>query len=92
MNVVRAISSEGNGRIKYYSEVRDLLSTDAPFRAYFEGETERLPDFFRERVKRDLGPLWEFLPEGALEHDPHAYMRKETAAQETLVQLKAVGE
>jgi len=92
MNVVRAISSEGNGRIEYYREVRELLSTDAPFRAYFEGDTERLPDFFRERVKRDLGPLWEFLPEGALEHDPHAYLRKEAVAAPSLVQLKAVGE
>jgi hypothetical protein len=88
MNAVRAISSEGNGRIRYFSEVRELLSTDASFRAYFEGETDRLPDFFRQRVQRDLGPLWEFLPEGALEHDPHAYLRKEIAAQAPLVQLK----
>jgi hypothetical protein len=91
MNVVRAISSEGYGRIKYFSEVRDRLSTDSLFRAYFEGETTRLPDFFRQRVKRDLGPLWEFLPEGALEHDPRAYLRKETAAQKPLVQLKVAG-
>lgn len=88
MNVVRAISSEGNGRIRYFSEVRDLLSTDAPFRAYFEGETNRLPDFFLQRIRRDLGPLWEFLPPGALDHDPHAYLRKETAAHRSLVQLK----
>ena len=92
MNVVRAISSEGYGRIKYFAEVRELLSSDASFRGYFEGETDRLPDFFRQRVKRDLGPLWEFLPEGALEHDPHAYLRKEIAAEESLIQLKAVGE
>jgi hypothetical protein len=92
MNVVRAVSSEGYGRIKYFTEVRDLLSTDTSFRAYFEGETDRLPDFFRQRVKRDLGPLWEFLPEGALEHDTHAYLSKETVAAPSLVQLKAVGE
>jgi len=91
MNVVRATSSEGYGRIKYFTEVRELLCTDKSFRAYFEGETDRLPDFFRQRVKRDLGPLWEFLPEGALEHDPHAYLRKETAAQGSLVQLKVAG-
>ncbi len=91
MNVVRAVSSEGYGRIKYFTEVRDLLSTDTSFRAYFEGETDRLPDFFRQRVKRDLGPLWEFLPEGALEHDTHAYLSKETAAQGSLVQLKVAG-
>jgi hypothetical protein len=77
MNVVRALSSEANGRlrIKYLSKVRELLATDVSFRSYFEGETNRLPDFFRQRVRRDLGPLWEFLPAGALEHDHLAYSR-----------------
>ncbi len=88
MNVVRAISSEGNGRIRYFSKVRDLLSTDASFRAYFEGETNRLPEFFRNRVRRDLGSLWQFLPEGALDHDPHAYLRGEVLSQGAPVQLK----
>ncbi|MGH7540120.1 MAG: radical SAM protein, partial [Gemmatimonadota bacterium] len=74
MNVVRAMSSEGQGRIRYYSGVRARLDEDRAFRAYFEGETDQLPSFFRDRVRRDLGPLWEFLPEGALEHDPKAYL------------------
>jgi hypothetical protein len=26
-------------------------------------------------VRQDLGPLWEWLPEGALQHDPHAYLK-----------------
>jgi hypothetical protein len=28
-------------------------------------------------VRRDLGTLWEWLPEGALYHDPNAYSRSE---------------
>jgi hypothetical protein len=74
MNVVRAISSEGRGRIEYYSKLRDRIATDRGFRDYFEGETDRLPDFYRDRVKGELGPLWDFLPDGALHHDPHAYL------------------
>ncbi len=80
MNVVRAISSEGHGRIRYYGEVRTRLESDTGFRDYFEGETRELPGFYRERVRNDLGPLWEFLPEGALEHDPHAYLKDHRAA------------
>ncbi len=93
MNVVRALSSEANGRlrIRYLSKVRELLATDVSFRAYFEGETNRLPDFFRNAVRRDLGPLWEFLPEGALEHDHLAYLRAQASAEEPLVQLKVEG-
>ena len=74
MNVVRAVSSEGFGRIRYYKQVRDLLEHDRKFRDYFEGESTTLPTFFLERVRRDLGPLWSWLPKGALYHDPNAYL------------------
>ena len=55
--------------------MREKLATDTKFRDYFEGESQVLPQFFIDRVKNDLGPLWEFLPEGALEHDANAYLK-----------------
>jgi hypothetical protein len=88
MNVVRALSSEGNGRIKYFSEVRELLSSDVSFRAYFEGATNRLPEFFRSRIRKDLGPLWEHLPRGALKHDHFAYLRSQPVTDQPLLQLR----
>jgi hypothetical protein len=36
-----------------------------------------LPPFYLERVKKDLGSLWPWLPEGAIYHDPHAYMKEQ---------------
>jgi hypothetical protein len=87
MNVVRAISSEGFGRISYYSEIRRLLDSDAHFRRYFDGESTILPDFFVRRVRNDLGPLWDWLPSGALHHDSHAYLKSVAAAPP--VQLSA---
>jgi hypothetical protein len=80
MNVVRALSSEGSGRIRYYTTVRRLLDTDPSVRRYFEGESTALPAFYRDRVRRDLGPFWDDLPAGALEHDPTAYLAAESAA------------
>ena len=77
MNVVRAVSSEGFGRIKYYKEVRRRLDVDLPFRRYFEQETTELPEFFVDVVRRELGPLYEWLPAGALYHDPCAYLKAE---------------
>jgi len=74
LNMVRAISSEGKGRIEYYTTIRDHLKTDSKFRDYFEGESKELPQFYVDRVRNDLGPMWEFLPEGALEHNPYAYL------------------
>ncbi|MGF1464426.1 MAG: B12-binding domain-containing radical SAM protein [Maricaulaceae bacterium] len=72
MNVVRAVSSEGFGRIKYHSDVRARLDTEPDLRAFFEGESTVLPRFYVERIKDQLGPYWEMLPEGALDHDPCA--------------------
>jgi hypothetical protein len=75
MNVVRAVSSEGFGRIKYNTEVRRKLESEPGFRSYFEQETNELPDFYQSQVKRDLGPLWHWLPPGAVCHDPNAYLK-----------------
>ena len=78
MNVVRAVSSEGFGRIKYHAEVRRRLDTDRPFRRYFEQETTELPQFYMDLARRDMGPLWEWLPKGAMDHDPNAYLKSAT--------------
>jgi hypothetical protein len=79
MNVVRAVSSEGFGRRRYYTNVRRLLATDRSVGAYFEGQSDVLPEFYADRVRSDLGPLWEFLPAGALAHDHHAYLNAQAA-------------
>ena len=38
MNLLRAVSSEGWGRFRYYRGIRRRLNTDRQFRAYFEQE------------------------------------------------------
>ena len=80
LNVVRAISSEGYGRIRYYTELRRRLREDRPLRRYYERETNELPEFFVNRIRNDLGPLWEYLPPGALDHEPNAYLEKISGA------------
>ena len=77
MNVLRAVSSEGFGRIKYHTELRRRLDTDRQVRRYFEGETTELPQFYVDQVRKDLGTLWEWLPHGALYHDQNAYLASE---------------
>jgi hypothetical protein len=79
MNLVRAVSSEGFGRLHYYTNVLRRLDHDRQFRRYFEQETTELPPFYLERIRRDLGPLWEWLPEGALEHDPNVFQQASAA-------------
>jgi hypothetical protein len=77
MNVLRAISTEGFGRLSYYKAVRRRLDNDPQFLPFFEQETTELPRFYLELLRKDLGLLWEWLPEGALDHDPNAYSKSE---------------
>ena len=74
MNLMRAVSSEGFGRIRYISTLIELLETDRQFRMYFEQETDVIPKFYVNKIKKDLGPLWEWLPGEAIYHDHNAYL------------------
>ena len=74
LNVVRGLSSERFGRVKYFSEVRRRLLRDRPFRRFFDQETVEIPQFFVQCVRKDLGKFWDWLPEGAIQHDPNAYL------------------
>jgi len=80
MNLVRAVSTEGFGRLRYYGEIRARLDTDRQFAPYFEQETGELPAFYTGLARKDLGPLWDYLPAGALHHDPYSYLKSERGA------------
>jgi hypothetical protein len=81
LNALRAVSSEGFGRIRHYSELRRRLETDAQVLAFFGQSTCAPPGFYAEQVERDLGPLWRWLPEGALSHDHNAYLKAHGRAE-----------
>lgn len=76
MNVMRAVSSEGYGRIRFFKKIRKMLVQDKAFKAYFDGETTKLPEFYINIIKKDLGIWWNWLPEGAIYHDQNAYLKK----------------
>lgn len=76
MNVMRAISQEGHGRLRFYKIIRNKLKEDSSFRAYFEGESKELPSFYTDIIKRDLGVWWKWFPKEALVHDAYAFLKK----------------
>jgi len=75
MNVVRGVSSEGWGRMQYHAGIRRRFDRDPEFLPFFNQETEALPSFYEKRVRRELGFLRDWLPTGALHHDPNAYLK-----------------
>jgi hypothetical protein len=88
LNLLRGLTSEGFGRIEYYTKVHKHLDTDRQVRRYFEQETTELPQFYMEQVIKDLGPLWKWLPNGALYHDPNAYFKSGIEQSQTPLSLR----
>jgi len=74
LSLARAASSR---RVKFQSQVQGLLQTDRDFRRYFDGDSAVLPDFYMDKMRRNLGPLWDALPDGALSHDHNAYLNSQ---------------
>ncbi len=85
MNLVRAISSEGFGRIRYFKQIRKNLKEDHQFRDFFEGETDEVPAFYKNIVRKDLGELYSWYPERAWKYDQNAYYKKSAIAQEKVM-------
>ena len=91
INVVRGLSdmsspnAKGWGKIRFFEEVRRRLDEDVQFRKFFEQETTEVPPFFIDIIKRDLGPLWEWLPEGAIYHDPYTYLKTEGLVEPNII-------
>jgi hypothetical protein len=80
LNLVRAVSTEGFGRLNYYKEIRARLDNDPQFPPYFEQESDQLPRFYSDQVCKYLGTLLRWLPIGAMNHDPYSYLKSERSA------------
>jgi len=80
LNVVRGLSSEGTPKIRYHGAVRRLIDTDPAMLNFMEGESDRIPDFYVSLIRRELGPVFEHLPPGSLNHDPNAFLKSEREA------------
>lgn len=90
MNVMRAVSNEGFGRIRFYKVILENLKTNKEFRQYLEGESTQLPQFYKAMVDKELGKWLQWLPKGALEHNQNAYRDKKLPARAKVKAGKSV--
>ena len=72
--LLRGCSSGRNHKHRNMRLLRDRLD-EPQTRRYFERETAELPDFYVRPIQEDLGWLWHWFPEGAVYHDPNAYLK-----------------
>ena len=79
LNAVRAAPAS---RLKRDTKIRHILDTDITVRRFFEGDSTVVPEFYRSKIRKTLGSLWEMLPPGAIEHDPNAYLHSQPFTHE----------
>ena len=95
LNLVRALSSEGYGRIEHFRRVRREIDADPQMRDFLEQRSDRLPAFYLRKMRTDLGAIWPMLPQDAIHHDPYAFLKatrrapKLPGAAETAVEMRA---
>lgn len=61
-----SFSVGASGKINQVAATLEHLRTNRDYRAFMEKETDRIPSFMIQQVRKDLGPLWEWLPDKTL--------------------------
>jgi len=73
-----SLSEGGAGKIRHVSEILNNLRTKQDFRSFMNKETDQIPAFMIEQVKKDLGPIWEWLPDKTLSQGPKIHSSSES--------------
>ena len=63
VNSLRTFATRAD--VRDFSEIRNLLASDPSFRAFHEGRSGVLPEFYRHLYKQRLGRFAELLPADA---------------------------
>ncbi len=77
INLIRGRSLK---RAASHRQMAGLLRTDASLRAFYEGASRAVPELLRARIASGMGPLWNALPDGALDYDELALLRSTESA------------
>ena len=62
-------------RVDFQTRIRELIDSDPQMRPFFEGKSDKVPEFYLARMRRAMGPLWHALPKGAIAHDQNAFRK-----------------
>jgi radical SAM superfamily enzyme YgiQ (UPF0313 family) len=67
-NLFLSFSVGGSGKKRNVKTILRNLRMVPEFRSFMNRETDQIPAFMIEQVKKDLGPIWEWLPDKSLSY------------------------
>jgi hypothetical protein len=68
-----SFSVGASGKINHVAHTLENLRKNPDFRSFMEKKTDQIPGFMIEQVKKDLGPMWEWLPDKTLSYAPNRF-------------------
>jgi len=71
ITLLLSLTIGGSSKIRWLSTLLKNLRKEADFQSFVKKETSSVPAFMIENVKKDLGPLWHWLPNKSLSYDPN---------------------
>ena len=66
-----SLSEGGFGKIRHASSILKNLRMKQDFRSFMNKETDQVPAFMIGQIRKDLGTLWEWLPDKTLIKSPN---------------------
>jgi hypothetical protein len=73
-----SLSVGGSGKISNVFTTLENLRTKPEFRSFMNKESDQIPAFMVEQVRKDLGPMWEWLPDKTLTQRPNILLKSES--------------
>jgi len=71
ITLLLSLTIGGRGKIKHLSNLIEDLRREPDFQSFVKKETNRVPAFLIEKVKKDLGEMWQWLPNKSLSYNPN---------------------
>ena len=69
LTLLLSLTIGGQGKIKYLQSLVNQLHIDESFRSFVRKETNIVPEFLIEKIKKDLGVLWKWCPVESLSYN-----------------------
>ncbi len=78
ITLLLSLTIGGIGKAKFLSNMLTNLQKDLDFQKFVRKETDRVPLCLIDNVKKDLGPMWNWLPNKSLSYDPNILSKQES--------------
>jgi hypothetical protein len=69
ITLLLSLTIGGSGKIRNLSALLKKLLSEPDFQSFVTKQTNRVPAFMVATIKKDLGPLWQWLPNKSLSYD-----------------------